>query len=348
MSEKTETATAYKLKKAKEKGQVSKSSELINTTQLAVILLLLWLYGTKGWQQMLAVSQEQLHLTGHLHFSLKTVTYIFKLLTTNLLYLWLPFALILVATTIVCSLVQTGFVWSAAPLSPRFERIGPVAGFKRLFSTKIVFDLLKNLLKIALTGLIGFYSLRQTQASFLKLSSVMPAQLPMAILQLMLRMLCPLVVVLLAISLIDKLYTRRKFAKEQRMSKQEVKEEYRQREGDPKIKSRIRQLQSELRKRSASFEQVKTADLVITNPTHYAIALKYDRLTMPAPKLICKGRNEQARIIKKLALRHQIPLVENKAFARRLYASVDLNQWIRREHFPAAAAIYKQLGLGKR
>ncbi|KTC68295.1 flagellar biosynthetic protein FlhB [Legionella birminghamensis] len=344
MTEKTENATAYKLKKAKEKGQVSKSADLINTSQLLICLLLLCITGASTWQQIIQLCSQQFLLAGHLVFSVSKISSLMRLLITGLLTLWMPFALILIATAMITSILQTGFVWSAAPLTPKFERLNPVSGFKKLFSSKLLFDLLKNLLKITLVSVLGFYSLQYMQASLVELSGLMPRQLPLAMFHLLLKLLGPILTGLFIISLVDKLYTRKKFAKEQRMSKQEVKEEYRQREGDPKIKSRIRQLQFELRKRSASFEQVKNADVVITNPTHYAIALKYDRMTMPAPKLVCKGQDEQARMIRKLALRHQVPLIENKAFARHLYASVDLNQWIRREHFPIAAAIYRQLG----
>ena len=143
--------------------------------------------------------------------------------------------------------------------------------------------------------------------------------------------------------MIDKLYTRWKFAKDNRMSKQELKDEYRQREGDPKIKAKIKQLQQQLRQKTASLEQIKTADVIITNPTHLAIALKYDRGLMPAPKVVCKAQGELVKHVRLLAARHQIPLIENKPFARALFATTDLNQWIGREHFPIAAMIFRDI-----
>ena len=157
------------------------------------------------------------------------------------------------------------------------------------------------------------------------------------------KLLLQLILILFALAMIDKLYTRWKFAKDNRMSKQEIKDEHKQREGDPKIKSRIRQLQQKMRQKTASLNQVQTADVVITNPTHLAIALKYDRGLMPAPKVVCKAQGELAKHVKLIAARHQIPIIENKTFARALFATTDLNQWITREHFPIAATIFREI-----
>ena len=127
------------------------------------------------------------------------------------------------------------------------------------------------------------------------------------------------------------------------MSKQELKDEYRQREGDPKIKSKIKQLQHQLRQKTASLEQIKTADVVITNPTHLAIVLKYDRGLMPAPKVVCKVQGELVKQVKLLAARHQVPIIENKPLARVLFATSDVNQWVHREHFPMVASIFRDI-----
>ena len=157
------------------------------------------------------------------------------------------------------------------------------------------------------------------------------------------KLLLQLLLLLFAMAIIDKLYTRWKFSKDNRMSKHEIKEEYRHREGDPKIKSKIRQLQQKLRQKTASLERVKTADVVITNPTHLAIVLAYDSNLMPAPKVVCKAQGDLVKHVKRLAVRHNIPIIENKPFARALFDSVELNQWIQREHFPIAAAILRDV-----
>ena len=170
-----------------------------------------------------------------------------------------------------------------------------------------------------------------------------PADLPPLIIPLMFKFILQLLALVFAISMIDKGYTRWKFSKDNRMSKQEIKDEYRQRNGDPKIKAKIKQLQQQLRKKTTSLKHVKTADVVITNPTHLAVVLKYDRGLMPAPKVVCKAQGELVKNIKLLAKRHQIPIIENKKFARALFATVDLNQWISREHFPLAAMIFREI-----
>ena len=146
-----------------------------------------------------------------------------------------------------------------------------------------------------------------------------------------------------AIALIDILFSRWKYAKDQRMSKQELKDEYKQREGDPKIKAKIKQLQKEMRARTASLKQVRHADVLITNPTHIAIALQFKRGEMPAPKVICKVRGEMAIAAKKEAHRHGVKIIENKPFARSLYQAVSLGQFIDEQFFPVAASIFNKI-----
>ena len=170
-----------------------------------------------------------------------------------------------------------------------------------------------------------------------------PANLPSLMVPLLSKIMLQLLVLLFALAILDALYTRWKFGKDNRMSKQDLKEEYRQREGDPKIKSKIKQLQYQLRQKTASLEKVKTADVVITNPTHFAVVLKYDRGLMPAPKVVCKAQGELVKQVKRLAKRHHVPIIENKPLARLLFAASDLNQWVNREHFPMVAAVFRDI-----
>ena len=343
MSEKTEKATPWKLQKAKEQGQVSKSTEL-NT---CVFMLVLLGVGTALWPSSLFEIKQLIthlfYLTTHLPFSVNSMSQLQQFLLSQLTLLWLPFALAGMLSIILSTIAQTGFVWSGKPLAPDFKRLDIAKGFKRLFSSKLLFDAGKNTLKLSLVFLLLYLSLKHELPALLGFMKTSPANLPSLVIKLISKIMLQLLVLLFALAIIDKLYTRWKFGKDNRMSKQELKDEYRQREGDPKIKSKMKQLQHQLRQKTASLEHVKTADVVITNPTHLAVVLKYDRGLMPAPKVVCKAQGELVKQVKLLAARHHVPIIENKPLARLLFATSDLNQWVNREHFPMVASIFRDI-----
>ncbi|HBI21204.1 MAG TPA: hypothetical protein DDY37_01220 [Legionella sp.] len=343
MSEKTEKASAYKLQKAKEKGQVSKSTELNTCVFLLVFLGVLTALWPSCWVQIKALLTHVLYLTGRIPFRVDTMHQLQQFIGSTLLSLWAPFALTGLLAIACVTIAQTGFVWSGAPLSPDVKRLDLSQGFKRLFSSKSCVDAGKTTLKLTLVCFLLCVSLRRELPTFLNFMAFTPAEYPRVIIALLSKIMLQIVAVLFALAIVDKYYTSWKFGKDQRMSKQELKDEYRQREGDPKIKAKSKQLQHQLRQKTASMEQVKTADVVITNPTHLAIALKYDRNCMPAPKIVCKVQGDLVKQVKSLAARHHVPIIENKSLARLLFVASDLNQWVKREHFPMVAMIFRDV-----
>jgi len=343
MSEKTEKATPYKLKKAKEQGQVSKSSELNTCVFLLVLLIVIAALWPSTLVQIKQLIIHLFNMNNRFAYSIDGIQHLIRFLLNKTLMMWLPFALAGSLGIALATIAQTGFVWSGKPLTPDFKRINPASGFKRFFSSKLLFEAGKNSLKISLTFLVLTLSIRHELINFLNFSITDPANFPILIMHLLLKIVLQLIVLLFALAVMDKLYTRWKYGKDNRMSKQELKDEYKQREGDPKIKAKIRQLQQQQRQKTASLEKVKTADVIITNPTHLAIALKYERGVMPAPQVVCKAQGEMVRQVKTLAARYQIPIIENKFFARALFATVELNQWISRDHFPVAAMIFREI-----
>lgn len=343
MSEKTEKATSHKLQKAREQGQVSKSIELNTCVFLLVTVITALALWPAFWLELKQLITHLLYLAARLPFSVDGMGHLQRVILSKLTSWWLPFALAGIVALTLSTVSQTGFVWSGKPIVPDFKRLDIAKGFKRLFSTKLLFDAAKNSLKLVLVIALLSLSVRHELTTLLGLMSTYPANLPTLLIHLLSKVLLQLISLLFALALIDKLYTRWKFAKDQRMSKQELKDEYRQREGDPKIKAKIRQLQQQLRQKTASLELVKTADVVITNPTHLAIALQYDKHTMPAPKVVCKAQGEMVKQVKQLAAKHRIPIIENKLFARALFATTDLNRWIKREHYPVAAMIFREI-----
>ncbi|MBA3536280.1 MAG: EscU/YscU/HrcU family type III secretion system export apparatus switch protein [Tatlockia sp.] len=343
MTDKTEKATPYKLQKAKEKGRVSKSIDL-NTSVLLIVMVIV---GSTLWRpllkQLTSMMTHLFYLAAHFSLSIDTIVKTQRFLLSTLINLWFPFALAALLSITVATIAQTGFVWSMHPLSPELNRLNIVQGFKRFFSSKLLFDAVKNSLKLIFVFSLFILSLRHEIPALLKLMIIAPVEHPALIMQLFIKLILELLLFLFALAILDKAYSSWKFKKDNRMSKQEVKDEYRQRDGDPKIKAKIRLLQQQLRQKTAALQEVKKADVIITNPSHLAIALKYERSTMPAPKVVCKAQGELAIQVRTLAQRHNIPIIQHKAFARALFATVHLNQWIGQEHFPIAANIFREI-----
>lgn len=343
MSEKTEKATAYKLQKAKEKGQVSKSQELTACLAMICLFSLMMVLWPRTLMAINGLLGQSLHLINRLRLNLDSIMHLQQFVMTKLLVLWLPLALVALLSVILITLAQTGFVWSFHPLIPDFKRLHLTQGFKKLFSSKLLFDAFKSLLKFSLAIVIITLGFKHDLFRFVHLLHIRPSHYPALLMSLFFKLFLELMLILLSMAVIDKLYTRWKFAKDNRMSKQDIKDEYKQREGSPLIKSKIKTLQQQLRKKTASIGQVKSADVVITNPTHLAIALHYKRDSMPAPKVLCKVQGELVQQVKSIAKRYGIPIIENKPFAQALYATVKLNQCINRELFPVAAMIFREI-----
>ena len=343
MSEKTEKPTPYKLQKAKEKGQVSKSTDLTTCITLLVMAGMISALWPKQLNEIKSMLRHILYFAAHLQFNSDNVMHLHQFILSQLINLWLPFALASGLTLILCTLAQTGIVWSSVPLIPDFKRLNVIQGFKRLFSVKTCVEAIKNSFKLGLAFLLIFFIIKIQLSNVLHLIITSPSRDPELMMGFLLKLMVQLLILLLIIALFDKIFTRWKFNKDNRMSKQEVKDEYKQREGDPKIKNKIRQLQHQLRQKTASLNEVKKADVVITNPTHIAIALQYERGSMPAPKVVCKAKGEMVKEVKKIARKFNVPIIENKALARMLYQTIELNQWISRDLYPAIANIFREL-----
>ncbi|MFI4918172.1 MAG: flagellar biosynthesis protein FlhB [Legionellales bacterium] len=343
MSEKTETATAYKLQKAKEKGQVSKSTELTTSLSLLVMLGMVAALWPQVLHEIQALERQALYSAAHFQFSLSNVQHLQQFILLKLTNLWLPFAMASGLATVLGTIAQTGLVWSSHPLTPDFKRLGFSQGFKKLFSLKTCFEAAKSTLKLSLAALLLYLVFRHHLPTMLQLALTAPAQDLSFIMPLLLQIMFQLLLLLSVLALIDTWYTRWSYNKGQRMSKQDVKEEYKQKEGDPKIKAKIKQLQYQLRQKTSSLKNIKTADVIITNPTHLAIALKYERGVMPAPKVVCKVQGDLVQQVKATAKKYGIPIIENKQLARTLYQSIELNQWISSDLFPIAASIFKEI-----
>jgi len=235
-------------------------------------------------------------------------------------------------------LIQHGGVLSAELVKPQWSRISPLAGFKRIFSPRTLVEFVKNLLKLTVVAAVAIYVVFPD----LDLMSLMIRAEPMLLLDtlwwLSVKLLGGVAATMAVIAGLDFLYQRFDFTRGQRMSRHEIREEFRQMEGDPLIKARLRSIRAE-KARRRMIAAVPGADVVITNPTHYAVALKYDQAKMEAPTVVAKGVDHMARRIREVALEHKVPLVENPPLTRALYQAVEVDQSIPTEHYKAVAEI---------
>lgn len=249
----------------------------------------------------------------------------------------LPFAGAMVLG-IAASVLQNGFILTSEPLMPQLSRLSPMAGIGRIFSKKSLVELIKNLLKVGVVAYVSFVAVYPELGGVRQLPNKNLDAILMFLLMLATRLAIGVAVAMFLIALTDLLYQRFAYIKSLRMTRQEVKDEYKQSEGDPHIKQRLRQIRQE-RAKNRMMLNVPDADVVVTNPTHYSVALKYDNAAMRAPTVVAKGADLVALKIREIAQENDVPIVENAPLARVLFASVKIDEEIPTEHYAAVAKI---------
>lgn len=245
---------------------------------------------------------------------------------------------LLAISVIVGTMIQTGFFFNPAQLKFHADKMNPMTNLKQMFSTTALVELLKGFVKLVIVGAIAYSVLKPL---YIQMTTMIGAELMQSVHFLHKKAIRLIVMILLVVTVIavaDFLYQRFRYFKSLRMTKQEVKDEYKQMEGDPMVKSRLRSIRLE-RARKRMIAQVPKADVVVTNPTHYAIALAYDNKSMEAPKVLAKGMNRIAERIREVADENNIPLVSNPPLARALYDTVDVDEVIAPEHYRAVAEV---------
>ncbi len=234
--------------------------------------------------------------------------------------------------------LQNGFVYSPKALEPKFEKFDPVRGAKRLMSIKQTMEFVKGVVKLAIVGTIGILAVMPALDAIDIVPTLAIPDFLSVLHELVMQMLVAILAVLLVIAVADVVFQRQQHHKQMRMTKQEVKDEFKQSEGDPTARQRLRQIRQD-RARARMMQAVPEADVVITNPTHYAVALKYKPDEMTAPMLVAKGADLIAAKIREVAEENDIAIVENPPLARALFSSVDLDEEVPQEHYQAVAEI---------
>jgi flagellar biosynthesis protein FlhB len=337
-SQKTEEPTSKKLAEARKKGQVPKSQELqIVFSFLSLLIFILFFIPMVGTDVTISLKRylEMAHALPTDGGGLGSV--LLGTLRDTALALVMP-VLAMIFLALVSGVIQNGVIISAENMKPKLEKISPLAGFKRLFSMQSVVMLLKGLLKL---GGVGSVSVALFMPAFDALDHYVALEI-VAMLhemwQLAVRMMGGVLCCVIVIAFLDLVYEHYKFNKQMRMTKQEVKDEHKQSEGDPMVKGRIRQIRME-RARQRMMSNVPKADVVVTNPTHFAVALQYSPESMDAPRVVAKGADEVAARIREVAKENKVPIMRNPPLARALFAACDIDDSVPAEHFKAVAEI---------
>jgi flagellar biosynthetic protein FlhB len=337
-SQKTEEPTQKRLDDAHKKGQVATSREVNHWFMMlaAAIAAMVFVPGMlRSLHRVLTVFVESPHDIG---LDIARTRGLATDIAIDVALALAPTIAILALAAVAASLIQTGFVLSAEPLSPKLEKISPLRGIKRLFSAQATLDLVKSLVKLCIVGAVTWFLLRPEFDRIERFADFEAMELLLVLEQMTLKLLAGVVAVMAAVAALDLLYQKLAHRRRLRMSREELRDEFKESEGDPLIKSRLRQIRME-RARRRMMQEVPKADVVITNPTHFAVALRYDQATMQAPKLVAKGADLVARRIRELAEESHVPVVSNPPLARALYAGVELDQEIPTEHYRAVAEV---------
>lgn len=337
--EKTEKATPKKRQDSRKKGQVLKSQDV--TTAIVLLFVFLFLFFAAGFMRdrfFVFFSHTFTEFIPIKSLDIDQTMIIYKDMVIQMAYILLPIMVVAVIAAITGNLAQFGLLFTSETLKFDLKKIDPIKGLKRIFSIRALVELLKSLLKISFIGSVTSLLLVMNIEKVLGLAFKTPHDTLVTVGQLVALMGIVASFVLLFISILDYFYQRYDYEKNLRMSKQDIKDEYKNTEGDPIIKSRIKQRQREMAMRRM-MQEVPQADVVITNPTHFAIALKYDDEKMDAPIVIAKGADFIAQKIKLIAKEHNIVMVENRPLARALYDDVEIGDRIPDEFFKAVAEI---------
>ena len=335
---KTEEPSDKKLSKAREKGQVAQSQEIKTWMVL--------LGGTIGFALMAPamlrdvrnISQRFIERPEDMPFDLEHLRQMLANVLVELGWALAPFMGLLLLVAILGNVGQFGLLWAPEKIKPDLSKISIIKGFKNKVSAKALVEFLKGVAKLGVVSLAGVGLAMPLLSDIALLSAQDVIYSLERIHEVTLALAAATLAVVTAIAALDFMFQKHSFTKQMRMTKQEVKDEHKQSEGDPLIKSRIRRLRME-RAQHRMMANVPKADVVITNPTHYAVALEYKMDDMSAPRLVAKGVDFLAARIREVAEEHGVPLVENPPLARALYASVELDQEIPTEHYKAVAEV---------
>ncbi|MBN1142151.1 MAG: flagellar biosynthesis protein FlhB [Deltaproteobacteria bacterium] len=335
--ERTEQATAKRREDFREKGQVAQSREVQSALLLTSFLVMWFFYVPLFWRKLSELTAALFSLSGSFAVTPASTIQLALLIFGKLALLMAPLLLLCLAVGFLASFMQIGWLFTTKPLEPDFSKFNPISGLSRMFSKRSLVELLKSMAKVILVGFVAYKTVRAEFAAALDLIH-MEVWGTLAFMGnvagLVLMKTCGILAVL---AILDFFFVRYEMEEKMKMTKQEQKEEFKETEGDPQLKSRIRSIQHQMA-RKRMMAEVPKADVIVTNPTHISVALSYQRDKMKAPKVVAKGADLVAMKIREIAREHQVPIVENVPVARALH-KVNIGAEVPEELFKAVAEI---------
>ncbi len=337
-SEKTEEPTSKRLEDARKKGQIPRSKELTTVLMTLSAAIFLLMYGGVMIQDIMAILNKGLSFSRDIAFDEQKMFGLVLAIIQDSIYMVLPFVLLMIFIALVAPTLLGGWSFSTQAMAPKFSKLNPVSGIKRMFSANALLELFKALAKFTLVIAMAIFFLYLVFSEILGLG-IEPLQIAMAHSgELIIKAFIFVSLSLLIVAAIDVPFQLWNHNRQLKMTKQEVKEEFKQQEGNPEVKGRIRQVQREMSQRRM-MQKVPEADVVITNPTHYAVALKYDPETMQEPIVLAMGVDFMAAQIRTIAQENQISIIEAPPLARALYYNAEIDRPIPYDLFRAVASV---------
>lgn len=336
--ERTEEATPKRRSESKDKGQVAKSRDLSSVAILGAAIIYFYFNASDMLKKIMTMLSKNLHRASSMSFSPNEITALCAELTLQFFYILYPLMLTVVIASLFSNILQTGFIFSAEAIAPKLSKLDPLKGLKNLLGTRSIVEFIKNILKVTIVSLVAYLSVKSSLHQVVPLMNQDLWQIFSFIGRNSYIIIANVCLLLIIVAVLDFAYQKWEHEKSIKMSKQEVKEENKQSEGDPLVKGRIRRLQRDAA-RKRMMASVPKADVVITNPTHIAIAIRYDSDKMMAPVVLAKGTGFIAEKIKEVARAHGVPVVENKLVAQVLYKLVDIDDVIPENLYRAVAEI---------
>lgn len=335
--DKTEQPTGKKLADARQKGNVAQSREIPSVMILAGGMGVLFFGGSWMLGRLKDVMRIMYQRAGTMSMAPETMHTLFWEVFLNSIAVLIPLMLAVITAGVVGNVAQFGFLFTGEKLTPNFSKMNPISGLKKLISLRSLVELVKSILKLIIIGVVAFLVINRYLDQIPGLMQLSIGNILTFIGQVSFQMCLYTCMVLLLMAILDFSYTKWQHHQDLKMTKQEVKDEYKQREGDPSVKARIKSVQREMA-RQRMMEAVPSATVVITNPTHLAIAIKYEE-GMQAPTVVAKGAGFVAQKIKSIAIENDIPTVENKPLARTMFKSTEIGDFIPADLYRAVAEI---------
>lgn len=336
--EKTEAPTQRRLQDARDKGDVAKSMEIPSAAVLLAALLTIYMAGGYILERIFAMLRDYL---GNLHVIEITTGNMATIAKGGMLhaaYIVGPVMLAVILAALVANYAQVGVLFSTEKLMPKISKIDPIKGFGNLFSKQTFANLLKSIAKLLIVGFIAFYEVRKAMPGILPLMDQQPALILNFMAKVAFWIFLKSALVIAVLAALDYAFQRWQYLEKMKMTKQEMKDEAKQTEGDPLVRGRIRSIQMSLA-RQRMMAEVPTADVIITNPTRLAIALRYEKRSMKAPTVVAKGAGIIAQRIREIAAENAVPIVEDKPLAQALFKTVEINQTIPENLYQAVAEV---------